>query len=120
MAETSIYTGSCHCGAVRYEVTMPPPQEAVACNCSLCSRAGWLLAFVPGQDFKPLGGEGELTDYQFARKHSHHPFCRICGVRPFARGTDRSGRPTVAVNLRCLSGFDASALPVQLVDGASY
>jgi hypothetical protein len=40
------HVGSCHCGAVRYEVMFEPPAKAIACNCSICSRAGWLLATV--------------------------------------------------------------------------
>ena len=120
MSDVKTYFGSCHCGAVRYQVTMAPPQKAAACNCSICSRTGWLLAFVPGENFTLLAGQGELSDYQFGKKHSHHPFCRACGVRAFSRGTDRHGKPTVAVNLRCLSDFDVTTLPVQIFDGASY
>jgi len=119
MSDTRIYSGSCHCGAVRYEVTMAPPQKAFACNCSICSRSGWLLAFVPAEGFRLLSGEDKLSDYQFGKMHSHHPFCGTCGVRSFSRGTDRAGKPTVAVNLRCLSEFDPTALPVQTFDGAS-
>jgi len=34
-----MYTGSCHCGAVR--MTLPSkPDVATACNCSLCRRIG--------------------------------------------------------------------------------
>jgi hypothetical protein len=34
-----MYTGSCHCGAVR--ITLPfKPEVATACNCSLCRRIG--------------------------------------------------------------------------------
>lgn len=118
MADTT-YDGSCHCGAVRYQVTMSPPQKAFACNCSICSRAGWLLTFVGAESFRVLQGENELTDYQFGKKHLHHPFCRTCGVRPFSRGTDPKGKATVAVNLRCLRGLDPTALTVQSFDGAS-
>ena len=122
MAETEArtYTGSCHCGAVKYEVTMAPPQKAMSCNCSLCSRAGWLLTFVPGGAFRLLSGEDELTEYRFNKRHINHLFCRTCGVRSFSRGTDRSGAPVVAVNLRCLANLDAATLPVQKVDGASF
>ena len=98
---------------------MAPPQKAIACNCSLCSRAGWLLTFVPGTDFRLLSGEGDLTEYRFNKRHISHLFCRKCGIRSFSRGSDRSGAPTVAVNLRTLAGFDATALPVQSFDGAS-
>src|SRR5258708_26908173 len=98
---------------------MAPPAKAFACNCSICSRSAWLLTFVPDASFRLRAGEGELTDYQFNKKHSHHLFCRTCGVRPFSRGKDKEGKETVSINLRCLAGFDATSLPVHTFDGAS-
>lgn len=32
-------TGSCHCGAVSYEVKVAP-RFAISCNCSMCRRLG--------------------------------------------------------------------------------
>ncbi len=113
------YQGSCHCGAVRYEVTMPPPEKAYACNCSICSRAGWLLAFTPPSSFRLLAGEEALSDYQFGKKRVHHLFCRTCGVRSFSRGSDDKGNESLALNLRCLQGLDAAGLPVETFDGAA-
>ena len=40
------YRGSCHCGTIAYEVEGDLDQ-VIQCNCSLCSRRGWLLWFVP-------------------------------------------------------------------------
>jgi hypothetical protein len=119
MSETRTYEGSCHCGAVRFEIDMAPPEKAFTCNCSICNRAGWLLGFGPESAFRLVAGEGELSDYQFGRKHIHHVFCRTCGIRGFSRGTDAKGNKTIAVNLRCLAGVDATALPVESFDGAS-
>ncbi len=117
--ETTTHEGTCHCGAVRYEVTLEPPAKAFACNCSMCSRAGWLLAFVPETSFRLLAGEGALADYQFGKKSIHHQFCRTCGVRAFSRGADKTGKGTVAINLRCVAGIEAAKLPVEVFDGAS-
>jgi hypothetical protein len=113
------YRGGCHCGAVRFTVSMPPPEKAYACNCSICGRAGWLLAFVADGAFRLEAGADAITDYQFGKRQLHHGFCKTCGVRSFSRGTSPEGKPTVAVNLRCLDGFDAAALPVHRFDGAS-
>jgi hypothetical protein len=113
------YEGSCHCGAVRYEVTLEPPSKAFACNCSMCLRAGWLLAFVPQTALRVVAGEDALTDYQFGKKSIHHQFCKTCGVRAFSMGADKTGKGTVAVNLRCVAGIDATKLPVEAFDGAS-
>jgi hypothetical protein len=115
----SVFTGSCHCGAVRFEVRMATPEKVYACNCSICSRAGWLLTFVEGDAFRLLAGEASLTDYQFGKRHLHHTFCSVCGVRPFSRGAGEGGALTTAINVRCLAGLDLTKVPVESFDGAS-
>lgn len=115
--ETS-YTGSCHCGAVRYNVRTTL-EGVVACNCSICSKAGWLLAFVPEASFTLETDDDALSDYQFAKKHSHHLFCRHCGVRSFGWGHTPDGAKMYSINVRCLEGVDVQALPVNNYDGAS-
>jgi len=112
------YSGGCHCGAVRYEVEADI-EEVTACNCSICSRAGWLLTFVPESAFTLLQGKDALTDYQFGNKHIHHEFCRRCGIRSFSHGTGNDGAVLMAINVRCLDGLELSSLPVKQVDGAS-
>ena len=112
------FHGSCHCGDVRYQVEMAL-EAVVSCNCSICSRAGALLAFAPATQFQLLAGADALTDYQFGKRRIHHLFCRRCGVRSFSRGTARDGSPTVAINVRCLEGVDLAALSVKPFDGKS-
>ncbi|MCB4859710.1 hypothetical protein K7W03_08860 [Sphingobium sp. PNB] len=45
------YTGSCHCGAVTFTVAADAPSEAMTCNCSHCRRKGFMLTFVPADQF---------------------------------------------------------------------
>jgi hypothetical protein len=116
--ETKTYSGGCHCGKVRYEVT-GKFDKAMSCNCSICSKTGALLGFVPDAGFKLLSGEGALTDYQFAKKNVHHLFCSTCGIRSFATGTGPGGKKMYMVSLRCLDDFDADALPIERFDGKS-
>lgn len=117
MSEAKSYQGSCHCQAVRFEVTMALA-KVTDCNCTICKRVGALRAFAPATAFKLLSGEASLVDYQFGKKHLHHLFCKGCGVHPFARGTGRDGVEMVAVNARCLEGVDLGALEVAHFDGA--
>lgn len=118
MSETKTYTGGCHCGKVRFEIQADIGQ-VLSCNCSICSRTGWLLTFVGVDQFTLLSGEDDLSDYQFNKKHIHHLFCATCGVRSFARGTTQDGREMRAINVRCLDDVDISTLTVQQVDGKS-
>jgi len=110
--------GGCHCGAVRYRVDIDLSKPVTQCNCSICSRTGTLLSFVPATAFTLEKGESSLTDYQFNKKNIHHLFCKICGVRSFARGQGPNG-PMVAINTRCLDEVDATTLNVQHFDGKS-
>jgi hypothetical protein len=118
MADLETYSGGCQCGAVRYEVKLDLKSPVVACNCSMCGRAGTLLSFVPASQFELKSGEGVLKDYQFNKKHIHHLFCAECGIKSFARG-ESAGAPMVAVNARCLDGVDVSKLTVKEFDGRS-
>ncbi len=118
MGDLKMYTGGCQCGAVRYEVKLDLENPVVACNCSMCGRAGTLLSFVPASQFELKSGEDELKDYQFNKKHIHHLFCTECGIKSFARG-EKAGEPMIAVNTRCLDGVELKELTVREFDGRS-
>lgn len=118
MIETKTYTGGCHCGKVRYEVTVRL-DPVISCNCSICSKTGTLLSFTPADQFELLSGDDNLTDYQFNKMHIHHLFCSTCGVRSFGRGKGPNGTEMRAINVRCLDDVDISALTLTPFDGKS-
>jgi hypothetical protein len=111
------YSGGCQCGKVRYDVTADI-DEVFACNCSRCSKLGWLLTFVPVGDFRLKSGDDATTDFQFNKHVIHHLFCTACGIQSFARGKGPNGQEMVAINVRCLDGVDADSLKVKKFDGA--
>jgi hypothetical protein len=113
MSEPKTFTGGCHCGAVRYRVTMAL-EGAIACNCSICQKTGTVLAFAPAEQFELLSGADALADYQFGKRRIHHLFCTRCGVRSFTRGPTK-----VSINVRCLDGVDLKAVPTKEFDGKS-
>src|SRR5690349_7567281 len=113
MSEEKSYEGGCHCGAVRYRVTLAL-EQAISCNCSICSKSGTLLTFAPPTRFTLLSGEDALSDYQFGKKRIHHLFCKRCGVRSFSRATGRDGTTMIAVNVRCLDGVALEQIPTKL------
>src|SRR3546814_17961111 len=68
------YEGSCHCGAVTYTVEGDIPDTAMSCNCSHCRRKGFLLTFVPIDQFRLTGGADRLTSYMFNKHNIDHQF----------------------------------------------
>lgn len=111
------YRGSCHCGAVRFEVEAPERVESADCNCSICSKSGYLHLIVPKSKFKLLAGAENLTTYKFNTGVAQHKFCRTCGVKSFY--IPRSNPGGVDVNVRCLEPRPA-ALVVEPFDGKNW
>lgn len=112
------YRGSCHCGRIAFEVD-GEVTEALACNCSICSRKGSLLWFVPRQQLRLLTPEADMSTYTFNKHAINHHFCPVCGMHPFGEGADPSGNPMAAVNIRCLEDLDIAAIPIREFDGRS-
>ena len=112
------YTGSCHCQAVSFAVDLDLDQ-ALQCNCSICSKLGAVWAFAPRAKMTLKSGADALGDYQFGKKRLHHRRCQRCGIETFAEGTAPDGTATVGVNLRCLDGVEVEKLTPRQYDGRS-
>lgn len=114
------YTGSCHCGAVRFEADLDLTQPTYRCNCSICRRTRFWPAVAGESGVRLLAGEDQLTLYTFNARKNHHYFCRHCGVRPFGVGNDTPMGKMHGVNVGCLEGLDEkdlAALEIIYVDG---
>lgn len=114
------YQGSCHCGSVTFSVDGEVPTEAITCNCSHCSRKGFVLAAISAGSFALESGEDKLVDYRFNRHSITHRFCATCGCQPFAVGKDPDGTEMVVINLNCVPSIDLDSVDIQKVDGASF
>ena len=104
------YIGSCHCGAIRFEVETDFP-ELTQCDCSLCRRKNALMVRVHESHFKLLAGSEALSEYQFHTHTAHHYFCMVCGIYPFHR--KRVTPDYFGVNVFCLQDFDPVGIPVR-------
>jgi len=114
--QTIEYRGNCHCGAFKFTFKSPTLQQASICNCSFCSKNGYLWAF-PGEFTVVKGDENTtLKSYEFAKRTLAFKFCPTCGTSVLARGPDRK----FGINIRALADVDFDPLPVVLTtDGAS-
>jgi hypothetical protein len=89
----------------------------MSCNCSICSRKGALMWFVPRGQLTVLTPDEEIGSYSFNKHVIKHRFCPTCGVHPYGEGTNREGNAMAAINIRCLEGLDLTSVPVQHFDG---
>lgn len=106
--------GSCHCGAVR--ITVPQgPSWVGSCNCSLCIKLAWLVAYYPDD---AVTVTGETVPYIWGDRMIGIHHCPICGCGTHWRtlGEDFG---KMGVNARLLDGFDPAKVEVRALDGAS-
>jgi hypothetical protein len=112
-----IYQGSCHCGAIRFEIEAQEDLELEDCNCSICSKAGFLHLILPINRFRLIKGEENLQDYRFNTGVARHRFCKICGIKPFY--IPRSNPDGIDVNARCLD-TEAKSVSIVKFDGRNW
>ncbi len=114
------YTGSCHCGVLKFEADLDLTQSTFRCNCSICKRTRFWAAVAKEDGFRIIAGESELTKYTFNSHKNHHFFCKHCGVRAFGVGNDTPMGKMYGVNVGCLDQLtdkELSELPITYVDG---
>ncbi len=94
-----IHKGSCHCKAVTYEIEASATLDVTDCNCSICSKSGYLHLIVNKEKFKLLSGKDNLNTYTFDTGEAKHLFCKTCGIKSFY--IPRSHPDSYSVNVRC-------------------
>jgi hypothetical protein len=118
MPMTQTYEGSCHCGAVRFQVEADLSNGAGRCNCSICTRVAQLSVLVKPEAFRLLAGEEALSFYEWGHKVSRRYFCRHCGIHCFGRGSlPELGGAFVSANLNCVEALEPTQLKVIYWDG---
>jgi hypothetical protein len=112
------HTGGCHCGLVRFEVLAPAVIEVTECNCSICSKSGYLHLIVPAAQFTLLQGTEHLTEYTFNTGAAKHVFCAVCGIKSFY--VPRSHPDGFSVNARCLDAGTVTGMTIKPFNGLEW
>lgn len=119
------HTGSCHCGAIRFEADIDLDEGSNRCNCSYCAKARAWFAFAKGAERLRVQDASGVAEYRWTppgatESHLVFTFCRVCGVRTFARGELESlGGIFHAVHVPTLdlSPEQRAAIPVRYLNG---
>jgi hypothetical protein len=110
-------SGGCHCGRVRFRVTADL-SRVTDCNCSMCTKKGFLHLIVAQDQFELLSGADALTTYRFNTGTAKHTFCTTCGIHAFY--VPRSDPDKIDVNVRCLDEVDLSTIKTHAFDGQHW
>jgi hypothetical protein len=103
--------GSCHCGNVRIDVPSKPTWVA-DCNCSLCRRTAWRVAYFPPDQVR-ISGETKAYIWGDRTIGIHHcPNCG-CGTHWQSLGEDFG---KMGINARLLDNFDERTVEVRAFD----
>jgi len=124
------FTGSCHCGFIKYQAALPitPGETPVAgrCNCTICLKQGWTSLHVSPDDFELLApaSASQVKDYQMRLPTVHKYFCDKCGIHVWAEGSfEYQGTLQEFFTLNVLTldqpqeGLDLSTFKIRYVDG---
>ncbi|KAJ7827631.1 Mss4-like protein [Mycena olivaceomarginata] len=125
MSETSPrieYRGNCHCGAFKFKLRVSELNEALSCNCSICSKNGYLWTFPERDQFTVVKGDESTTlkSYRFGKQTIMHKFCPTCGTSVMqARMPNCTDAriPIMGINIRTLEGVDVDSLKVNAFEG---
>ena len=112
------HSGSCHCGAVKFEFQAVSELPVLICNCSICRRTKFEHVIVPKENFTLIEGKASLTTYRFGTQTAVHTFCSTCGVKPFY--SPRSHPDSYSVNLNCVDQQTVSGTIVEYFDGQNW
>ena len=88
------------------------------CNCSICSKSGYLGLTVPRSRFTLLQGEDCLSTYTFNTGVARHLFCRYCGVKSFY--VPRSHPEGYNINVRCVDPGTVKNMQVRPFNGQEW
>jgi hypothetical protein len=88
------------------------------CNCSICSKAGYLHLVVPADRFKLLSGSDTISTYTFNTQMARHLFCSVCGIKSFY--VPRSHPDGISVNARCIDSETIEDLTITQINGREW
>ena len=115
----NLVTGTCHCGAVEFEVQLENGLDGLRrCDCSLCRRKGAIMAMAKKSALTITRGEDKLSLYQWNTKVAKHYFCSVCGI--YTHHQRRIAPDEYGFNVACVDEIDLDELgDIEMSSGAS-
>lgn len=114
---TAVLGGSCHCGAVQFELAAVPA-SLTECNCSVCRRYGAQWAYYDRKTARVTFEPGAVSSYLWNDREIEFVHCNFCGCLTHYESVEKEADSRIAVNTRMLKEGEVSAIPLRYFDGA--
>ncbi|WP_310619489.1 GFA family protein [Flexibacterium corallicola] len=108
-------TGSCHCGAVKFELDMEP-EWLTECNCSACRKMGTVWAHAELDKIKIISEPDATLSYQWGDHTLEFHSCKTCGCTSHWSPLGEGNR--MAVNMKLTELDEVSRHKIRHFDGA--
>lgn len=109
--------GSCHCGAVTFELS-ETPKWLTECNCSICRRIGALWAHASIEKIKLRYPKDGTIDYVCGDRTLVTKSCKTCGCTTHWENLKDPENGHMAVNCRMADPKEIADLRIRRFDGA--
>ncbi len=109
--------GSCHCGAVEFEL-MDAPEWLTGCNCSICRRYAGLWAHSDSTKVRLKIEEGATLRYVWGDRMIAFHTCKTCGCTSHWSSLEPGEPQRLALNCRLAEPAAIEGIRVRHFDGA--
>ncbi len=109
--------GSCHCGAVRFELA-DTPEWLTECNCSICRRLGALWAHADAARVTLTRDGDAIISYVWGDRDLAFHTCRTCGCTTHWESLKPEVSTRMAVNCLLADPDEIASLRIRHFDGA--
>ncbi|KAK7751028.1 hypothetical protein SLS62_007013 [Diatrype stigma] len=118
---SAAYEAGCHCGYVKFRVTLSPPfpeHQVLQCNCSACTKLGYLLIYPTADDVVwHNNGRERCGVYQFNTKQKDQLFCPKCGTSIGIDFRDVLKPHRYGISARTIYGLNLDELNIEKANG---
>ena len=97
--------GSRHCGVIKFQVNISL-KDLCRCNCSICSRKGFVMGSAPVDVLTNISGKKYLSTYKLNTNVAEQYFCKIYEINTHHK--IRSNPSEYGYNISCIRGFKIS------------
>ncbi|GAW15267.1 hypothetical protein ANO14919_046760 [Xylariales sp. No.14919] len=115
------YEAGCHCGYIKFAFSLSPGLDehvVLSCNCSACSRFGYLLVYPDAKDVIWHNNSRErCVNYQFNTKKKDQMFCPKCGASLGIDFREVFTPHRYGISCRTIYGVDLDKLIIKKLDG---